>query len=568
MLSIRKIGVFGRTYRHLNRYRHILGILIKYGFGDLIERLNIDQYIETGLQMLSSSKRSTVPGHHKLTRAERVRMAVEELGPTYIKLGQLLSTRSDFLPPHYIDELSKLQDEVPPFPFAEVRTVFESEFHRPPEELFATFAPEPFASASIGQVHKAVTRNGDIVAVKVQRPGIQQTIEVDVEIMLHLATLMERNIEEAAFHRPVKIVEEFARSIEKEIDYTIEAGHIERFARQFLSVDALYVPKVFREMTTERILTMEFVKGIKISRTSALEAAGLDKRRVVDLGADLLLRQVFDYGFFHADPHPGNILVLPGHVICLLDFGMMGSLDRYTKKAFVDLIYGAARRDEFRTAQVLLRLTSWETEPDVRLLERDVADMMGQYLYRPLKDIKVNKLLQDLLALTSRHHLRIPPDLFLMLKAFSSVEGIARLLNPEFDMVARAVPFLKREKMARFRPERIAEEILSVSGDLAAFFQQFPREALEVVRLMKRQRLTVRFEHHGLENLIETHDRISNKLSFAIITAALIIGSAIIVIAKIPPLFFGISLIGIIVFIAAAVLGLWLIFAIMRKKRI
>ena len=567
MLSIRKIGAFGRTYRHLNRYRQILGILIKYGFGDLIERLNVDQYIEIGLQLLSASKRPYSPAH-KYTRAERVRMTLEELGPTYIKLGQLLSTRSDLVPANYIKELSKLQDQVPPFAFDDVRNVFESEFHRPPDELFETFVPEPFASASIGQVHKARTREGDIVAVKVQRPGIKQLIEVDVEIMLHLATLMERNIEEMSFQRPVKIVEEFARSIEKEIDYNIEAASIERFARQFLSVPTIYVPKVFREITTERILTMEFVKGIKVSKLAMLASAGLDKRRVVDLGADLLLQQVFDHGFFHADPHPGNILVLPDHVICLLDFGMMGSIDRYTKQAFVDLIYGAVRRDEFRTTQVLLRLTSWELEPDVRMLERDVADMMGRYLYKPLKDIKVNRLLQDLLELTSRHHLRIPPDIFLMLKAFSTVEGIARLLNPEFDMVARAVPFIKREKIARFRPERISEEILAISADLLAFLQQFPKDALELVRMVKRQRLSVQFEHHGLEKMIETHDRISNKLSFAIITAALIIGSSIIVIAKIPPLFHGISLIGIIVFIAAAVLGLWLIFAIMRKKRL
>jgi ubiquinone biosynthesis protein len=567
MLSIRKIGAFGRTYRHLNRYRRILGILIKYGFGDLIERLNIDQYIEIGLQVLTASKRSAV-APHKHTRAERVRLAVEELGPTYIKLGQLLSTRSDLIQPIYIEELAKLQDEVPPFSFEEVRGVFQSEFQRPPEEIFEMFVPKPFASASIGQVHKARTREGEIVAVKVQRPGIKQLIEVDIEIMLHLATLMERNIEEFAFHRPIKIVEEFARSIEKEIDYTIEAGHIERFDRQFLANPNVYVPKVFRGITTERILTMEFVKGIKVSKVTELAAAGLNKCRVVDLGADLLLQQVFDHGFFHADPHPGNILVLPDHVICLLDFGMMGTIDRQAKKAFIDLIYGAVRRDESRTAQMLLRLTSWEMEPDLHMLERDVGDIIGQYLYRPLKDIKVNRLLQDLLELTARHHLRIPPELFLMLKAFSTVEGVARSLNPDFDMVSRAVPFLKREKVERFRPGRITEEAMTVIADLVNFLQQFPREALEVVRLVKRRRLTVQFEHHGLESMIETHDRISNKLSFAIITAALIIGSSIIVIARIPPLFYGISLIGIIVFIAAAVPGLWLIFAILHKKRL
>ncbi|GBC62837.1 ABC transporter [Desulfonema ishimotonii] len=566
MLSIRKIGAFGRTYRHLSRYRQILAILFKYGFGDIVERLNIDQYIEIGLQMISSRR----PAHtvQKQTRPERVRMALEELGPTCIKLGQLLSMRADLIPVRFIRELSKLQDDVPPFPFSEVRQIFESEFGALPSELFEHFEEKPFASASIGQVHRARLRSGELVAVKVQRPGLKGIIEVDLEIMLHLAMLMEGNIEEFALHRPVKIVEEFARVVEKELDYTHEMANMERFAGQFFGDPTVYVPRVFRALTTDRILTMEFISGIKISRTDELERAGYDKKKIVAIGTDLLLRQVFDHGFFHADPHPGNIRVISRNAICMLDFGMMGTIDRYNRSDFVDLIYSVVRRDDPRTAQVLLKLTLWEREPDIRALERDVSEFMGQYLYKPLKEIEIGKLLQHLLELTSRHHLRLPPEIFLMLKALGTIEGIARLLDPDFDMVARAAPFIRREKMERFRPKRMAEDVFNLSSDLFEFVQQFPRELLELARIIKRQQLSVQFEHHGLEGLIETHDRISNKLSIAIIVAALIIGSSIVIIARIPPLFYDISLIGIIVFVAAVIMGIWLMIEIIRKGRI
>lgn len=247
MLSIRKIGVIGRTYRHLNRYRQILAILFKYGFGDLVELLKIDQYIEVGLQIISRKRRDPV---EKLTRAERIRLAFEELGPTYIKLGQILSTRPDLIPSEFIQELSKLQDDVPAFPFTEVKEIVETELGQPMETLFDGFDEVPLAAASIGQVHKARLKDGDEVAVKVRRPGIKKIIEVDLEIMLHLATLMERHIEEIALHRPVKIVEEFARTLEKETDYTIEASNMERFARKFLGDPTVFIPKVFHDSTT------------------------------------------------------------------------------------------------------------------------------------------------------------------------------------------------------------------------------------------------------------------------------------------------------------------------------
>ena len=565
MLSIRKIGVIGRTYRHLNRYRQILAILIKYGFEDLVERLKIDQYIEVGLQMISRKK---IEREEKLTGAERIRMAFEELGSTYIKLGQVLSTRPDLIPDKIIRELAKLQDDVPPFSYPEVKRIIEKELSMPLKERFEAFEEAPFGSASIGQVHRARLKDGESVAVKIQRPGIKRVIEVDLEIMLHLATLMERHIEEFAFHRPVKIVEEFARTLEKETDYTIEAASLERFARNFLGDPNLYIPKVFHSLTTTRVLTMELVEGIKVSDLDELEAAGLDRKIITERGADLILKQIFDHGFFHADPHPGNIFVLPHNVICLLDFGMAGAVDRTTREDFVELIDSVVRQDAYRAAQVLLKLTTFEVEPDLRLLEKEVAEFMGKHLYKPLKEIRIGKLIQHLFEMVSSHRLRIPPDLFLMMKALSTVEGVALKLNPEFDMISRTAPFIKKVKLARFYPDRILNDVIRITAELFQFAQQFPRDLLEITRLIKQQKLTVKMEHEGLRDMLATHDQISNRISFSIIIAALIVGSALIVISKTPPFIYGISFIGIIGFLAAAVMGVWLLVAILKKGRL
>lgn len=565
MLSIRKIGVIGRTYRHLNRYRQILTVLFKYGFGDLVDVLKIEQYLEIGLQMISRKRREQVD---RLTRSERVRMALEELGPTFVKLGQMLSTRPDLIAVEFIEELSKLQDRVPPFSYAEVSQIIESDLGGLPENIFEHFEESPLAAASIGQVHRARLKDGEEVVVKVQRPGIRKIIEVDLEIMLHLASLMERHLEEFQVNRPARIVEEFARTLEKEIDYTIEASHIERFNRQFIDDATVYVPKVFRETTTERVLTMEYIEGVKASEIERIEKEGLDRKVITARGADLILKQVFDHGFFHADPHPGNIFVLPGNVICYLDFGMMGSIDRQSREDFADLVHSVVRRDESGAMQALLMLTQYDEEPDTRLLSRDLADFMGQHLYRPLKDLHMEKLLQQLMELISRHRLQTPPDLFLMLKALATVEGVGLSLDPEFHMINQAAPFVKRVKMEQLHPKRVASDILKSGVDLVRLMQEIPGELRELLRQMKRGKVKMEFEHRGLEPMQKTYDQISNRIAFSIVIAALIVGSALIVLSKTPPFLFGIPVIGIIGFVAAAVMGMWLLIAILRKGRL
>lgn len=563
-MVIRKIGVIGRTYRHLNRYRQILTILFKYGFGDLVDTLKIEQYLEIGLQMISRKRREQV---EKLTRAERIRMALEELGPTFVKLGQILSTRPDLIPVELIQELSKLQDHVPPFPYTEVKHIIESELGAPLGDIFQHFEQTPLAAASIGQVHRAQLRNSEEVVAKVQRPGIHKTIDVDLEIMLHLASLMERHLEEAELHRPTKIVEEFAHTLERELDYTIEASHIERFASQFMGEQNIYVPKVYRETTTARVLTMEYIDGIKASEIDQLQSASLDQKEIAHRGADLILKQIFDYGFFHADPHPGNIYILPNNVICYLDFGMMGRIDRQTRENFADLVMSIVNRDEEKAADALLNLTLWEDEPDRSTLERELGEFMDLHFYRPLKELDLGKLLRQLLDMASKHRLRAPPDLFLMLKALSTVEALGSTLDPDFDMATHAAPSIRRIQRERFHPRRVAADMFDTGAEFIHLLKEIPRELREILKQARQGKVKLEFEHRGLESMLTTHDRISNRIAFAIVLASLVIGSSLIVLADIPPKWYGIPVIGLAGFLVAGVMGFWLLLSILRRGK-
>ncbi|MEW6251748.1 MAG: AarF/ABC1/UbiB kinase family protein [Planctomycetota bacterium] len=566
-MTIRKIGLASRTYRHVNRYRQTLGILVRYGFGGLIDRLRIAQYIEIGLQLVSRERR---PHLEKLSTAVRVRMMLEELGPTFVKLGQVLSTRPDLVPAEFIEELAKLQQHVPAFPFEQVRRTVEAELGRPLEETFARFDQQSIAAASIGQVHRAALRDGEEVVVKVQRPNIRSTIEVDLEILLHLATLAEKHLEDLRIYHPSRIVEEFSRVLERELDYTTEAAHLERFAAQFLGDETIYVPKVYRALTTPRVLTLEYVPVIPITDCAALAAAGIDPQVVARRGAELTLRMILVHGFFHADPHPGNVFVLPGNVICLLDFGMMGRIDRHEREGFIDLIYAVAARDPGRATAALLRLTAREDdwEPDRRRLEAEVAELIDINVPRALGDLRFGKLLHKLMELVRRHRLFVPPDLVTMLKAAATAERLVARLDPALNLVAAAEPYVRRLKLERLRPTRLVREVLDSGGELLELAREIPGGLRDLLRLAKRGGLKIGFEHRGLEQLMSTHERVANRLSFAIVVAALIVGSSLVVNSRVPPLWGDIPVIGLIGFIVAGVIGFVLLISIIRHGRL
>ncbi len=566
-MSAGKLGFASRTYRHINRYRQIVTVLVKYGFGELLEQLRIGQYLEVGYRLIARQRQAHV---ESLTTAQRVRMALEELGPTFIKLGQVLSTRPDLVPPEFITEFTRLQQQVPPFPVDQVRAIVATELGRPLEEVYARFDAQPLAAASIGQVHRAALPDGQEVVVKVQRPGIEKTIATDVEILAHLAGLVEKHSEEWRLHRPTRIVAEFGRVIERELDFRTEAAHLERFAAQFADDRSLYVPKVYREATSRRVLTLEYVPVTPVSDQIALRAAGFDPALIAQRGLDLTLKQIFVHGFFHADPHPGNVFVLPGNVICLLDFGMMGRLDRRARESFADLVYAVARRDPGHATAALLRLTSFddEHEPDARAIEADLAQFIDLNIPARLGDLDFGKLVHELLSLVRRHRLSIPPDMVTMLKAAATAERLVTRLDPELNVMAAAAPYLRRLKLDRLRPQRVWREVLDSGGEFLQLVREIPGGVRDLLRLSKRGRLRIGFEHRGLEELLETHERVANRVAFAIVVAALIVGSSLLVQSRLPPLWGDIPLIGLIGYVTAGALGLLLLISIIRHGRL
>ena len=564
MFSIRKLGAIGRTYRHLNRYHRILRVLFKYGFNDLVDRLHIDQYLESGLQMINRKPREQIA---RLSRPERLRLVFEELGPTFIKLGQLLSTRPDLIPADYLDELARLQDEVPAFSLAEVHAIFREELGRSPDEVFHYFDAEPLAAASIGQVHRARLDSGAEVVVKVQRPDIDTVIAVDLEILAHIAGLMEQYLEEVQGHRPTAIVQEFARSLSREIDFAVELANIQRFARQFERNQAIHVPLVYPELSTQRVLVMEYVLGIKASMTTQLREQGYDLPLIAERGATLVMEQIFVHGFFHADPHPGNVFILPDNVVCFIDFGQMGRLSRKDREDFTDLVLDLVAGDERTIVDGVLQVTVQLGEVDREALGRDLGSLMDLYLYRPLDELEAGRILQDLLDLVTRHKLTFKPAFYQMMKALSTVEGVGLMLDPKLELIRLARPFMRRIRLERMRPARLAEEIARTGSGYLQLLRELPEELRAILRQLRGGRMRIEFEHHGLQALGAALDRVSNRIAFAIVLAALIVGSSLIVLSDIPPHWHDIPVIGLLGFLVAGIMGFWLLLSIIRHGR-
>ena len=561
-MQLRKLFFISNTYKNISRYRHILMVLFKYGYDGIIDRLNLGRYIEVGMRFVSRQP----PEHIEMTNSyERLRMAFEELGPTFVKMGQILSTRPDLIPMDMVQELSKLQDHVPPVSFEEIRAIVEDELQLPMEAVYAEFDEIPIAAASIGQVHRAKLLTGENVAVKVQRPGIRKIIAEDLAILYHLAVLLERYIEELRLYRPTLIVEEFARTIRKEINFNVEAAHAERFAKQFSNNPAVYVPRIFRHASTDRLLTMEHVEGIKITDISLLEEQGYDRKIIASRGTELILEQVFLHGFFHADPHPGNVFVLPDNIVCFLDFGIMGHIDEKSKDVYTDMIIGYANRDVTAITDGILSIVEWLEEPDRRLLERDITTFMELHLYKPLKDLRISEIMQDLLELISRHQLRLPPDHFFMIKALTQLESIGLRLDPTFDIAEKVRPFIRRLIQEKYNPKHLFSHLWTDTNNFIHQVKNLPDEIHEVLKHIKQGKVKISFEFYGLERLTHELNRASNRLAFSLIIAAIIIGSSLVIATKVGPLLFGYPILGLLGFCFAGLLGLGLLIFILRS---
>jgi len=553
----------GRTIQHVQRFRDIVRVFLKYGYDDLAQRL----HLPSTLGLPTRQRREEQAAIHQLSHPEKLRRACEELGPTFVKMGQILSTRPNLLPAGFAEELAKLQDGVAPIAFAEVQPILRSALTCPLEEIFQCIDETPLGSASIAQVHRARLVGGAEVVVKVQRPGIRKLIEVDLEIVAHLAALMENYLEGWKVHHPTAVVRQIAKTLEQEIDFTIEAAHLERFAFQFTNEPTIHVPRVYRELTTPLVLTMEYIDGIKASQLTELDLASYDRAEIARRIADLVMKQILVHGFFHADPHPGNIHILPGARICFLDFGMMGFLDQRGREAFADLVWGIVRRNEVSVANALLKLASADHEPPRQGLDTDLAEFIHQHFYRPLEELEFGRLITQLLHITSKHGLRIPPDFFIMLKAMSLMESLVRRLNPKHDIVTQAAPFLRQVRLSRMQPHKLLEGLLEFGLDFAEMARELPAEWRRIFSQIKTGEARVIFKHDGLEPLLHSWDRVSNRLAFAVVLASLIIGSSVIIHADIPPKWNGVPVIGLIGFVLAALMGFWLLLSILRHGR-
>ncbi len=562
MYSLRKVDAFARTYRHVGRYHQILQVLFKYGFGDVLELMPFEHYFEKGLSTIRGKERKEISD---LPRPERVRLTLEELGPTFIKMGQILSTRGDLIPADYVAALTKLQQGVKAITFEEVRGIVEAELGRTVEESFERFDQIPVAAASLGQVHRAVTTDGVVVAVKVQRPGIREVIQVDLEIMNHIAQLMERHVEEFQFFRPVRIVEEFARSIGREVDYLVEAAHMDRFAEQFKGDRSVRITKVNHALTTSRVLTMEFIEGVSPKNADELRAGGYDLELLAKRGARALLAQVFDHGFFHADLHPGNVLILPDNVIGYLDFGMVGRIRPREREDFSALLANIVHRNDHKLTTSLLRLVDVEGEPNVEDLERDLVEFLDRHLYRELDQLDLGAVLGELLGIIAKHRLRLKTDAYLMMRAVALADSLGMLLDPKFKIIREAEPFVFRARLRRFNPKVTAEEWAETGIEILENASEMPGEALSLMRRLREGKGKVQFEHQGLDKLRATQDKISNRIAFAIVLASLIVGSSLIVLSGLPPKVWEIPAVGLGGFVLSGIMGFWLLLTIIRR---
>ncbi|MEA2030375.1 MAG: AarF/UbiB family protein [candidate division Zixibacteria bacterium] len=553
-----------RNWRHMRRYRQILSILIKYGFGDVVDVTRKDLISRFG------DKIAPLFGKHvdsSMSRAERLRHAAEELGPTFIKLAQVLSMRSDLVPSDITIELQKLQDEVSSFSYEEVRTIISEELGQEPEAAFSFIDEQPLAAASIAQVHRATLHNGRQVVIKIQRPNIEDVINVDLEILSDLAKVLVRYSLNSVVSDPVAVVEEFDRSIHRELDFLSEGRNINRFRRMYADDHTVLIPNFYPELSSSRVLVMDFVDGIKASDLEELVRKGLDRTVIAERGAQLILKQVFQHGFFHADPHPGNILVLEDNVIVPLDYGMVGNLDESTIEALGSALAGIIHKDTNRILRAFDALGITHDIANRIALRTDINSLVNQYYEVPLKELQVSDLLKEIFKIFRAHQMTLSSNLSLMLKALVTVEGLGRLLHPDFDMVSEVRPYVRRIMYRRYDPRRRFRDLLNVFDDFSNLVEELPQSIRGTLRKINAGELRIQFEHRNLEKLTKEINQSSNRISSAVIIAALIIGSSLVMQVPSGPSLFGFPLIGVIGYLIASVLGLLLLWNIFRSRR-
>ena len=554
------MDVYPRFLRNLGRSREIATVLFNYGFGDVVERLGLMRYLQWGRRVFLRRRTEEEP---RLLRPQRIRMALQELGPTFIKFGQVMSTRPDLVPPDVIAELSKLQETVPPFPSVTAIAILEHELGAPISKLFAEFQTEPLAAGSLAQVHCAKHWNGTALAVKIRRPNVVRDIERDLSLMEQLATLVERHLPEAEVFDPAGLVKQFARSIRRELNFAREARTLDEFGRLFRNDATLFVPKVFWELTSEAVVTMEFVDGFNLQDRESLLEYGISTSEIAANGARIFMKQSFELGLFHGDPHPGNIRVLRDGTICLLDYGMVGALEDEKREQLVDLFLAMSERDAPAAVDLVLVVGQPFREVDRALLQSDLRDFVENYYGVSLERIKVGNMLSDFVMILSNHGIRYPADLMLLIRALITLEGVGRDLDPGFNLAQHLAPFVHKVVRERRNPRRMARRAWRKTQRFLDVAQAIPEQVEKILTKLGNDELKIQFEHRNLDRLINELDRSGNRIVIGVVMAALIVASALIIRSG-----NNLEWISVPMWVLSSLLGIWLIYGIFRSGQL
>ncbi|MCA9284299.1 MAG: phosphotransferase [Phycisphaerales bacterium] len=515
------------TIRNVKRFHAIVTTLAGFGFASFLQDTGIERLLDRGAELLGRPSRET----QHLSAAHRMRLAMEELGPTFIKAGQILSTRRDLVPEEWTKEFSKLQDKVPPQPFEEIQERLREELGGALTEIVAEVDPTPMAAASMAQVHRARLKDGREVVLKVLRPGIEETVEADLEILRFLANRVEARFRNLGV-KPVELVNEFAREINKELDLEHEGRATDRLRRSFEEDPGVVFPEVFWELSSHRVLALEEIHGLPVSRIKPGDISPEDAKRAVQSGANAVLRQCLEIGFFHADPHPGNLFVLPGGRIAFIDCGMTGTIDPAGRLQLARVVHGAATGnvDEVMSAAIALADVDPETI-DQRLLRRDIQDIVEQFHNVPLERFNLTAVLDQFFATLRRHHVTVPGDLVMLIKSLGSIEGVGRTLDPEFDMISCARPFIERLILEHSSPLAIARRMKDATAAYAHLLESLPEELSDLFSRLRRNRLTMNLELRGLARVTTAIEHASRNIAYALVIAALVVGSSILILS-------------------------------------
>lgn len=509
------------TVRDLDRLRQIVGVLARHGFGEVVQR--------TGLGSLLAGRGEAAAGATAPTLGERIRLVLQDLGPSFIKLGQIVSTRPDLIPEPIVVELKKLQDDVPPLAFEVIRETVEAELGAPIAEVFERFDEAPLATASIGQVHRALlkTDEGPVeVVVKVQRPNVKQVIDRDVDLLYWLAHAIERSMPETRIYSPVKLVQEFDRSVHTELDFAMEADHAERFARNFEDRTHVKFPAVYRQASSRRVLTLEFLPGKKIYDAVASGSSG---EAIAKAAVDIIIKQIFEDGFFHADPHPGNVLILgepEAPIVAMIDLGMVGRLSPQLRDRTVDLMVAAVREDYRGIADALYAIGKPTKKVDRQAFEAEVTALSQKYLGKKLQEIELSAMIRDLVYGARKYGIEIPPDFLMMGKALMTVEGVGKEIYPALDVFEEVKPYFLQLMWQRYSPERLTQEAVRGFMRLSGAAAEMPLQLQEILDDLRKGSLTLQVRQNQIQH---ASDALGRRIFSGLVVAGLLLSGAVLI---------------------------------------